>query len=106
MAGRSIATLARLVEGTYVSPMAKTDTQAAWRYHNATKHSQESLLAGPRFLDMANRPIPYKIYSSLEPIPLPTDFPLSDVAALDAIATFKRRLKTASLVISCHPGWR
>src|SRR6266516_6664221 len=68
--------------------MRNSETSAALQYHNATKHSQESLLAGPRFLDMANRPIPYKIYSSLEPIPLPTDFPLSDVAALDAIATF------------------
>jgi SagB-type dehydrogenase family enzyme len=68
--------------------MRNSETSAALQYHNATKHSPESLLAGPRFLDMTNRPIPYKIYSSLEPIPLPTDFPLSDVAALDAIATF------------------
>lgn len=37
---------------------------------------------------MANRPILYKIYESLEPIPLPTDFSRSNVSALDAIVTF------------------
>jgi len=43
------------------------------------------LRAGPHFLDWANQPIPYKIYSSLEPIPLQGDFPPSIVSALDAI---------------------
>ena len=36
--------------------------------------------------DPAIEPIPYKIYTTLEPIPLPRDFPTSDLPALDAIA--------------------
>ena len=36
--------------------------------------------------DPAIEPLPYKIYTTLEPIPLPRDFPTSDLPALDAIA--------------------
>jgi SagB-type dehydrogenase family enzyme len=67
--------------------MSNRDVRATWEYHNATKHSEQSLRAGSHFLDWANQPIPYKIYSSLEPIPLPGNFPPYTVSALDAIAT-------------------
>lgn len=66
--------------------MSNRDVSATWQYHNATKHSEQSLRAGPHYLDWVNQPIPYKIYSSLEPIPLPGDFPPSTLSALDAIA--------------------
>jgi SagB-type dehydrogenase family enzyme len=36
--------------------------------------------------DPAIEPIPYKIYTTLEPIPLPRDFPTPDLPALDALA--------------------
>jgi len=38
------------------------------------------------FLDWDNRPLPFKIYPGLEPIPLPRDTPQTGVAALSAIA--------------------
>src|SRR5215212_9992689 len=79
------------------------DTAAAWRFHNATKYlgptglrnyaDAEILMGEPPHLvqaigeqDPAIEPIPYKIYKTLEPIPLPRDFPISDLPALDAIA--------------------
>jgi SagB-type dehydrogenase family enzyme len=47
------------------------DTEAAWRYHNLTKHSPQSIRADRHFLDWSNQPYPFKIYSSIEPMPLP-----------------------------------
>jgi len=67
--------------------MSNYDTSVTLRYHRATNHSQQSLSEGPHFLDWANHPIPYKIYPTLEPIPLPADFTPSAVSALDAIAS-------------------
>jgi SagB-type dehydrogenase family enzyme len=61
------------------------EIQATWLYHDGTKHSFESLRASRHTLDWPNQPIPYKIYTSLDPIPLPRDFPPSPVPALDAI---------------------
>jgi SagB-type dehydrogenase family enzyme len=58
----------------------------AWDYHNQTKHSPESVRRNVHFLDWENRPLPFKIYPDLEPIPLPRDTPQSGVAALSAIA--------------------
>jgi SagB-type dehydrogenase family enzyme len=79
------------------------DTAAAWRFHNATKYvgptglrdyaDADILMGEPPNLvqavgeqDPAIEPLPYKIYTTLEPIPLPRDFPASDLPALDAIA--------------------
>jgi SagB-type dehydrogenase family enzyme len=59
----------------------------AWDYHNQTKHSPESIRRNPHFLDWANRPLLFKIYPDLQPIPLPQDLPQSGVAALSAIAS-------------------
>jgi SagB-type dehydrogenase family enzyme len=72
------------------------DPSAAWRYHDGTKHSLASLSARRHVLDWPNQPLPYKIYTTLEPIPLPRDFPLSEIRALDAIATSSepRRMPT------------
>src|SRR5215217_4685568 len=79
------------------------DTTAAWRFHNTTKYvgpagvrdyaDAEILMGEPPHRvqamgeqDPAIEPIPYKIYTTLEPIPLPRDFPTSNLPALDAIA--------------------
>ena len=48
------------------------NTQTAWSYHNATKHSYASIRANPHFLDFANQPVPFKIYPALEPSRLPS----------------------------------
>ena len=67
--------------------MRNRNVQDAWAYHNETKHSPESVRSNVHFLDWANRPLLFKIYPDVEPIPLPRDMLQSGVAALSAIAT-------------------
>ncbi|HWQ22544.1 MAG TPA: SagB/ThcOx family dehydrogenase [Gaiellaceae bacterium] len=46
-------------------------TEVARRYHEATKHTYESVRSSAHRLDFANWPHPFKEYPSLEPLPLP-----------------------------------
>src|SRR5580700_6694169 len=66
--------------------MKNHDTEATWQYHDGTKHSSRSIRENLHFLDWANRPMPFKIYPKIEPIPLPRDVPQTGVAALSAIS--------------------
>jgi hypothetical protein len=66
--------------------MKNRDTQATWRYHDATKHSYWSIRTNAHFLDWANRPLPFKIYPTIEPLPLPRNVPQTGVAARSAIS--------------------
>src|SRR5262245_37931624 len=67
--------------------MQNRDLQATWTYHNGTKHSYESIRANRHYLDWDNQPIPFKIYSGLDPIPLPQQLSSPGMTALQAIAT-------------------
>ena len=67
--------------------MKNRDTDATWRYHDGTKHSYLSIRTNPHFMDWANRPLLFKIYPKIEPIPLPQDVPQTGVSALSAIST-------------------
>src|SRR5687767_484745 len=62
------------------------DIDRAWAYHNATKHSESSIRSSPHYLDWANQPIPLKIYTTLEPIPLPRDAVQTGISAISAIS--------------------
>jgi SagB-type dehydrogenase family enzyme len=62
------------------------ELEAAWTYHNGTKHSYQSVRTGTHYLDFSNQPLPFKIYTTLPPIPLPRDFPPLTMPALRAIA--------------------
>jgi SagB-type dehydrogenase family enzyme len=62
------------------------DTAQTWAYHNATKHSEQSLLASPHYLDWQNQPISLKIYTTIDPIPLPRDADQTGISALSAIS--------------------
>jgi SagB-type dehydrogenase family enzyme len=66
--------------------MNNREIQAAWKYHDGTKHSYWSIRNHPHFLDWANRPLPFKIYPKIEPLPLPRDMRQTGVAALSAIS--------------------
>ena len=66
--------------------MNNRDLQASWKYHNGTKHSYWSIRNNPHFLDWANRPFSFKIYPTIEPLPLPRDVPQTGVSALSAIS--------------------
>ena len=60
--------------------------EAAWAYHDATKHSYTSVRSNSLSLDWANQPLPFKIYAKLEPSRLPAELRQTGVAALSAIA--------------------
>ena len=66
--------------------MSNREIQAAWNYHDGTKHSYSSVHDHPHFLDFATRPLPFKIYPKIEPLPLPRHVPQTGVAALSAIS--------------------
>ncbi|MBZ5656057.1 MAG: SagB/ThcOx family dehydrogenase [Acidobacteriia bacterium] len=66
--------------------MKNREIQAAWKYHDGTKHSSWSIRNHPHYLDWANRPLPFKIYPKVEPLPLPRDLRQTGVAALSAIS--------------------
>jgi SagB-type dehydrogenase family enzyme len=63
------------------------DTEAAWSYHDHTKHSLISIHTNRHTLDFSNQPLPFKIYPMLEPSPLPAEVLQTGVAALSAIAS-------------------
>ena len=60
--------------------------ELAWTYHDATKHSYASIRTNAHSLDFANQPLPFKIYATIDPLPLPRDVRQTGVAALSAIA--------------------
>src|SRR6478672_11865415 len=60
--------------------------QAAWKYHDGSKHSYWSIRNHPHSLDWANRPLPFKIYPKIEPLPLPREVSQTGVALLSAIS--------------------
>ena len=62
------------------------DFTAAWAYHNGTKHSLQSVRSDRHYLDWENKPLPFKIYSTLEPLPLPRELPPVPIPTLEAIA--------------------
>jgi SagB-type dehydrogenase family enzyme len=63
-----------------------SNLEAAWSYHNGTKHSYASIRSSPHFLDWDNQPLPFKIYPALEPLALPPEVQQTGIAALSAIA--------------------
>jgi SagB-type dehydrogenase family enzyme len=66
--------------------MNNREIQAAWKYHDGSKHSYWSVRNHPHLLDWANRPLPFKIYPKIEPLQLPRDVPQTGVAVLSAIS--------------------
>jgi SagB-type dehydrogenase family enzyme len=65
---------------------ANQQIEAAWTYHDGTKHSYQSVRSGRHVLDFSNQPLPFKIYTDLTPIPLPKEAPPVALSALGAIA--------------------
>src|SRR3984893_13125316 len=66
--------------------MKNRDINAAWEYHDGTKHSFRMCRISGHVVDWANPPLVFKIYPTIERIPLPRDVPQTGVAALAAIS--------------------
>src|SRR5271167_1527651 len=77
--------------------MNNRDVRATWKYHDDTKHSPWSVRNNPHFLDFANRPLPFKLYPTIEPHPLPRDLPQTGVTTLSAIAEPVRSSRTEAV---------
>ena len=57
-----------------------------WRdYHEATKHSVESLMRARRVLDWANMPDPFRHYEGVPVLDLPADPPAPQIPALEVL---------------------
>jgi SagB-type dehydrogenase family enzyme len=54
-------------------------------YHEATKHSPESVRRRAHFMDWGNRPHPFKVYEGVERVRLPMDQPVAGVSAVEAL---------------------
>ena len=67
--------------------MADNDGSVALHYHTKTNHSVQTVHTDIYRMNPSNRPIPYKIYPSLEPLTLSSGFASSAMSALDAIAS-------------------
>ncbi len=67
--------------------MSDTTGSVARRYHTRTNHSVQSVEEDSYQMDRNDRPLPYKIYSSLESLVLPNSFASSTMSALNAIAS-------------------
>lgn len=65
---------------------ANAEPRAARRYHQDTRHSYESVHRSRHFLDWPNQPLPFKIYTGLEALPLPRELGPSSGTALEALA--------------------
>ena len=71
------------------------DITFALDYHEATKHSEISLMTQRHYMDFNNRPIPFKIYTSELPMySLPSSFPLPRVNAITSISAIPKRSDT------------
>ena len=77
--------------------MNNRDVQATRKYHDDTKHSPCSVRNSPHFLDFANRPLPFKLYPTIEPRRLPRNLPQTGVTALSAIAEPVRSPRTEAV---------
>ena len=83
----SVLSLGTFSEAIPLSPFSNREIEAARLYHQATSHSHWSVRSAGRELDWSNYPRPFKIYPQLDPIPLPRDFPPTNVPALDPSVT-------------------
>jgi SagB-type dehydrogenase family enzyme len=67
--------------------MRNYEVEAAWHYHNGTKHPNGILLSRFHVYHPSQRPTPYKIYKNITQIILPIEKNLIGVSTLDAIST-------------------
>src|SRR5580693_10247019 len=61
------------------------ETERLFAYHQATKHTYQSVRRHARQLDWANQPNPFRIYEGAETIALPAAGELPEVGAFEAM---------------------
>jgi SagB-type dehydrogenase family enzyme len=66
--------------------MRNADIQAAWRYHNGTKHPYGYLLDRRHSYHPSRQPDLFKTYPELRPIPLPLDLTPGETSLITALS--------------------
>ena len=70
--------------------MNNKEIQHALDYHEATKHSEVSIMSSRHYLDYDNRPLPFKVYLEQPQHPLTNNFPTPNLDSITSIAEVKR----------------
>ena len=65
--------------------MNNKEIQHALDYHEATKHSEVSIMASRHYLDYDNRPMPFKTYLKQPRYPLTNNFPSPNLESITSI---------------------
>lgn len=70
--------------------MNNKEIQHALDYHEATKHSEVSIMASRHYLDYDNRPMPFKTYLEHPRYPLTNNFPSPNLESITSIVDVKQ----------------
>ena len=70
--------------------MNNKEIQHALDYHEATKHSEVSIMTSRHYLDYDNRPMPFKTYLEQPRYPLTNNFPIPNLDSITSISDVKQ----------------
>lgn len=70
--------------------MSNDEHEATWHYHQGTKHPGGNLLDPYHRFTASDRPFLFKVYETLEPLPLPLEKTAIGMPALEAIVAAER----------------
>ncbi|MGH9995471.1 MAG: SagB/ThcOx family dehydrogenase, partial [Nitrososphaeraceae archaeon] len=70
--------------------MKNKEIQHALDYHEATKHSEVSIMTSRHYLDYDNRPMPFKTYLEQPRYPLTNNFPSPNLESITSIVDVKQ----------------
>lgn len=70
--------------------MNNKEIQHALDYHEATKHSEVSIMTSRHYLDYDNRPMPFKTYLEQPRYPLTNNFPSPNLESITSIVEVKQ----------------
>lgn len=73
------------------------DTKRLFAYHQATKHTYESVRTNARFLDWRNQPDPFRRYEGARLIPLPADLSLPKAGTFATMAALAEGVTTIEI---------
>jgi SagB-type dehydrogenase family enzyme len=79
--------------------MPNSDIELAYKYHEGTKHSLESLHSSRHFLDWVNEPLQHKLYRDVEIISLPMDLRKTGISTL---AAFTQDIQVDEAALDIH----
>jgi len=77
--------------------MNNKEIQHALDYHEATKHSEVSIMTSRHYLDFDNRPLPFKTYLEQQRYPLTNNFPIPNLDSITSISNVKQSSNSSTI---------